>query len=454
MLLTNISEENCIVYELTSLFWYKLIFMTELLLAEALFCVKLRRRSGFIFRLAVGIILCYAVAFVFPIPFYNAYWCSFLFISLFCVTLFVIWECFEETIVTAVFCAIVGYTVQHTAITLYDLVVNALNLGGSSVGFYGNSTGGIYAPFLTPQTELAYLFIFIIIYWVAYMLFSDKVKQGGELQLPNIFILIFVSLILLVDVFLSAFVTYYDGNDRFYLAIINVFNIVCCVLVLFLQFIVPNQERLKNEVKILSHLKEQERKQYVLTKENIELINLKCHDLKYQLRTIGNANAIDNSVLEEMEKVVSIYDSVVSTGNETLDILLTEKSLSCNNKGVKFTCIADGKVLEFMKAADIYSLFGNLIDNAIEAVSHLESEKKVIGVQVRQINDFVSISTYNFYKGKIVFVDGLPKTSKKDSAYHGFGMKSVRAVCQKYDGTLKIDAQDGVFSITMLFPLS
>ncbi len=70
--------------------------------------------------------------------------------------------------------------------------------------------------------------------------------------------------------------------------------------------------------------------------------------------------------LKELEQSIRIYDSIVKTGNEILDTLLSEKSLICEARDITIHCVIDGKKLFFMDSIDIYALFGNAIDNAIE----------------------------------------------------------------------------------------
>lgn len=80
--------------------------------------------------------------------------------------------------------------------------------------------------------------------------------------------------------------------------------------------------------------------------------------------------------MDEIEKSVSLYDANVKTGNTVLDTILTEKSLLCYKKGIILSCVADGENIAFMEDADVYSLFGNALDNAIEAVLKLEEQRK------------------------------------------------------------------------------
>ncbi len=443
------------MYEMTQLFWYKIIFMTELLAAESLFVARLKRRSFFVLRLLGAIVLCYGVAFVFPILSYNALYCSFLFLGLFGTTFLMLKFCFAEKCTNLLFCAVAGYTVQHIAFILYDLIVCLFRLSDGNSDIYGAAVGNIYAPFRGPVTALIYLFDFIILYWLAFMLLGRRIKGEGSFKLKSLPMLIILAAFIVIDVVLSAFVTYHAQEmfERTYVVLLDIFNILCCAFALTLLFELPDRKRLQDELDILNRLYKQQEQQYALTKENIELINLKCHDLKHQIRTIGRTGSVGTETIKEMESIISVYDSTVQTGNKALDIILTEKSLLCNRKGIKLTCVADGARLNFMSESDIYVLFGNILDNALEAVAGLEDEKRAIGVNIRLVRGFVSINVYNYFNGKLVFADGLPQTTKADKGFHGFGMKSVRAICEKYGGDLTVGAKDGVFNLNIIFPV-
>ena len=102
-----------------------------------------------------------------------------------------------------------------------------------------------------------------------------------------------------------------------------------------------------------------------------------------------------------------------------------------------------------MDKTDIYALFGNLIDNAMEAVTKLaDAEKRIIDLTVRGGGDnMVAISVSNYFDGNLVTdVDGLPATTKGNKEYLGFGLKSIRYIVQKYDGDLSISTHDNLFT--------
>ena len=444
------------MYELTSLFWYKPIFLTELIIAEALFAVRLKRRPFFFLRLFGSLLINYSVAFAFPIVSYNAVWCSFMFICLFVTTVVTLKLRYAESWLNILFCAIAGYTAQHIAYETYDLIVAAANLSNGAGGIYGSDVGCVYAPFTGPVTEIIYLFDFIIIYWLAYVCFGMRVQKNEGLRLKSPLLTVLVALVVLIDIILSAIITYYaDVNyDRVYTIMLCVFNILCCVLALFIQFELPLRKKLENDVYVLNSLRAQEERQYAVSRENIELINQKVHDLKHQIREIGSSGSVNSSTLKEMEEIISIYDSTVKTGNKAVDVILTEKSLLCNKADIKLTCVVDGKQFSFMSESDIYSLFGNILDNAIEAANCLEKDRRVIGVTAKRTHDFLTVNAHNYYDGNLVFADGLPVTTKKDKLYHGFGMKSVRMICEKYGGNLSVGCKDGIFTLKILFVIS
>ena len=126
---------------------------------------------------------------------------------------------------------------------------------------------------------------------------------------------------------------------------------------------------------VLEELLMREQKQYAITKDTIDLINIKCHDLKHQLAALRSMSEEEREKsLKEVESAVMIYGNIAKTGNETLDIVLTEKSFLCEKHGIRFTYMIDGGSFSFMAPADISSLFGNALDNAIESVMK-EGEK-------------------------------------------------------------------------------
>ena len=134
-------------------------------------------------------------------------------------------------------------------------------------------------------------------------------------------------------------------------------------------------------------------------------MNQKYHDLKHQITLLkAEANSEKSTqYLEQMEKEIKSYEAQNKTGNKVLDAVLTSKSLYCQNKGIVFTCVADGTLLNFMAEMDISALFGNILDNAIEGAEKIpEKEKRLIHLSVAEQKSFLRIRVENYCEEKIV----------------------------------------------------
>lgn len=230
-----------------------------------------------------------------------------------------------------------------------------------------------------------------------------------------------------------------------------------CVTMLYLQNALFKKSAMKQELDTLNRLWYQQKEHYSLAKENIAIINRKCHDLKHQMaamRTLSSPQEQDK-YLREIADSVQIYDSMVQTGNEVLDTVLTEKSLYCEANKITVNCVADGSLLGFMDPVDVYGILGNALDNAIESVKGLQDpEKRFIDVLICAERQFLLLRVINPLEGKLTFEDGLPLSTKAHDGYHGFGLKSMRHTARKYGGFLTVAEESQCFVLRILLPLS
>ena len=226
-------------------------------------------------------------------------------------------------------------------------------------------------------------------------------------------------------------------------------------VILYLQSEMFKKSAMRQELEVMNMLWKKEQEQYELSKENIALINQKCHDLKHQIRAIRSMNEAEiDAYLKEMEDSIEIYESIVKTGNEVLDTILTEKSLYCKERGITVSCVADGSQMGFINTIDLYAILGNALDNAIEAVEKFaHQEKRQIDVMIYRQQQFLVINIVNPTKEMPVFEEELPKTTKKDRFHHGFGLKNIQYMVRKYDGNLNVSVEDGCFSLKILIPI-
>ena len=436
----------------SQLFWYKIIFLGELMLSESMFVFRLKRRRFFALRLIAALSALVALAVFFPLFSwsYNAAYTSFLFISLFAATLGAIAFCYREPFVNILFCGIAAYSVQHIAFQFYSLIINIFGVNDNApIGIYGDAASAYYNLF----TGLIYFVSYSMIYWLMFILYATRIEKNSDMRIRSISLLLLMGFTVLVCVVLNAVITYagYENFSTVMAACVEISIIISCLLSLSVQFGLLTNREMKTELESVYHLWNQERKQFASAKANIDLINSKCHDLKHQIRRIGSTSAVSESAMREIEDAINIYDSAVKTGNSSLDVILTEKSLLCSANGITFTVVANGGRLSFMNDVDLFTLFGNAIDNAVEAVMKLPAEKRIISLTTNESGELFSVNIRNFYLGGVTFENGLPVTTKGDTDYHGFGMKSIKRIVEKYGGNMSVVTDGDVFNLNLLF---
>lgn len=314
-----------------------------------------------------------------------------------------------------------------------------------------------------PLTPLLYMAaVCLVVYLICYHL-GPQLLRGDHYHVGRQKILMSAMIVCVYTVLANyQFVFWMVGNNSQGSSnIVTGFRLVAgvgCLFFLYMQNSIEKQQWAEQERDMIQGLWEWQQEQYRVSQENISLINRKCHDLKYQmaaLRTLEDGKERD-AQLKELEEAVMIYDSAIRTGNAALDTVLTEKSLHCEANQIKLVCMADAAALEFMGNVDLYTIFGNALDNAMEYLMKLkETDKRIIKVTVFREKEFVVIRVKNPCEDDMTFVDGLPQTTKDGAGgkgYHGFGLKSIRYTVEKYGGQMHCQRAKGAFELQIMLP--
>jgi len=364
-------------------------------------------------------------------------WFNFEFLVFFIIATGLMWLCFDEKPIKIVFFGVAAYAMQNFASALFFMIRGFAELPR------GYSLGSVFII----------LTIFPAVYTVAYFLFARKVKAGDILHGSRIpFLIMSIVIVLIVNV-LGLF-SISEGLGRH--NVVLFFRMISCAMALFIQFGLIEKERVLRDKETIAHLFNEAEKHRVAAKDNIEFINIKCHDLKKQisaLRQISNQKEREESI-DEIEKAVMIFDAIAKTDNKTLDIVLTEKSIQCQKRKIDFSYIADGEALRFMNSVDVFLLLENAIENAIESVMHIvDNEKRIIALNISAKGKMLSIHLENYIEAVPVFDHGLPVTSKEDKQHHGYGLKSIRYIAEKYSGNMEVSVKDDRFILDVLIPI-
>lgn len=337
----------------------------------------------------------------------------------------------------AMFCMTCALATQHLSYALYDDVLALSGWAYDSV-----------------QAVAIISAVMLLVYLAAYYLFVRKMKQHPELSFQNRENLIVGGLLILFTIVIKFIMEPYlsaRSMTKLYV-LVSIYDVVCCVLALMLERGLFRNQALTDEKNFLTQLVHMQEEQYRTSKANVEMVNIKCHDMKHQISHITSTT--DPDAIRELEQIISVYDSSLQTGNEILDVCLMEKKLLCEKNSIKLDCIANGQCLSFMQPSDLFSLFGNALDNAMEAVCKLDDvEKRIIFVSVKEELGMAIIHVENNYTGELIMADGIPRTSKDDEFYHGYGVKSIRMVVEKYDGNMALLPQNGIFNLNITIPV-
>ena len=442
---------------ITELFAYKIIFVIEILFSLHLLSFYLPKKKYPVCRYILTILSCLLIAIIFPLfknVSYSWWYSSIMFLILFTCCAISLYFVYNISIQNIFLISITAYTSQHLAYQAYNVLTTFLSIEEKlSFISYGDIPLNVNITYLNIISFSILLIVYVIIYTIVFIIFNERINKD-EAKISNFSIVLISGLILLIDIIINSIIIYSDKfQGKEVSIIICTYNILCCLMVLFLLFNILNIKQLKTELTITSQLLNKAEEQYKQNKENVDLINIKCHDLKHQIRSFGNKANISNETVKELENIINIYDSNIKTNNDALDLILTEKSLLCQKKNINLKCFADCSKLNFITEADLYSLFGNMIDNAIEAVTKIEDvNKRSISLIVRNALSCTSIFISNYYDGKIILDNnGMPKTTKLNNGYHGYGLKSIKLIVDKYNGDFKIDIKDNIFMIQILF---
>lgn len=303
------------------------------------------------------------------------------------------------------------------------------------------------------------ILVYAVIFTILALMELNLKKDLEELHITRRELLVVI--IIAASVFAMSNLSYLDQNGLFSgtfvmdIFIIRTLVDLSGIAVLYAYHIQVKEVQIRFEKDALHNIMEMQYKNYQLSKENIDMVNQKYHDLKHQINILKTQSYTGKSTsyLEKMEREIRVYETQNKTGNQILDAVLTNKAMICQNKEIELKFIVDGEALSFMDDMDVSALFGNMLDNAIEsAEKQQEKQKRLIWLYVTREKQFVRIRTENYCDEKIHFKNGMPVTMKKDRRLHGYGMKSIKSTVEKYHGSVVAAQENNWFELKILLP--
>lgn len=423
-------------------------YYLELFAAVFIYMLVLARREKFWLRIACSIGLLWGGTFA--VSFLNGILHGGYVELIFVLNVLLCLFCCKISKWDAIYCVSCGFLTQHFASSLYLFL--QLNKALDKLSSRG------YA--------CVYIGIYILTYLAFYFIFARSLAWNGKFDTTTEASITMAVLVWGVCVILSVITKKaidainLNADSQVYDILFRtcqIYALFVCFLLLWVQRVQRKEIYAVRKMEQKEALWKQRQIQYEISRDNINLINQKCHDMRYQIAALSKTpdSYQKERFVKDIQKMVEIYDSSTDTGNKTLDTILMEKGLYCKLHHIQWTCVADGKLMDFMEDVDLYTLMGNALDNAIEGVEKIEkADDRVICVRLWKKNNFAVLQVENSYIGERKIKDGEIETSKPDKENHGFGLKAIKSISEKYSGIFTVKVEENIFVVNILFPIN
>ncbi len=263
-----------------------------------------------------------------------------------------------------------------------------------------------------------------------------------------------MSAIILVDLVMTySFIIKRSQESLFLFGCCCAQEIIIAIFFLIVRTGTLNNSNYRDEIRVMDQVLHNEQKQYEALKENIELVNIKAHDIKHQLEKYQDR--LTENEIRNITKVISDYDKQIKTGNPVVDTVVYSSSLKCDKERIRFTALVDGQLFSTYPSNEIYYLLSNIMNNAIEAVKEVEdTEKRIISLNIKKKGENILIEESNYFTGSRTIVNGNIETNKEDTLHHGYGLKSIRFIVNQNQGSMSMHTVENVFFLNILLPLN
>ena len=319
--------------------------------------------------------------------------------------------------------------------------------------------GGIFSDFIVtgmPWQLRSFVgkFFNALIYFLFWFFYARKRLREATISIADKAQLMAAICVVGVSIIYSSYATSFangvivlgdEVRGKQLLLFVYIMTAIIAVLAFMLSV---NSNKLKyytEETQALTRFLDDRKARYEQDKLNVERINMRLHDLKHYIGSLSEEDFVSRK--QEILEHIGKYDSGFNSGNDALDTLFTNKSIQCAEKGIRFNGMIAGVRFPDIPAFELYTIFCNAIDNAMEAVERLPEEKRIISVTARNADENkTAILIENYFEGEIRFAGGLPQSDQKGDL-HGVGVKSMKMLAEKYGGSFRVNVYGESFSL-------
>ena len=296
------------------------------------------------------------------------------------------------------------------------------------------------------------VFSAILSYAIVKILIALK-SSSAQIKLPLTHWLLLL-VIPLVSFYLILLIMSFEDADPKTVAL-------CCILALIINFVAFYFYEVVTAYAIskMEKQREEEKNRYYLRQlETMEAFSESMRSFRHDLKnhTIAMQAYLKNKQYDALETYLSdtfiekaLSEESIHCGNTVIDSILNFKIHEAGNKGITLEAKVSIPPQLHISDSDLTVILGNLLDNAIEAVEPL-TEERVIQLTISYQKGNLILSVKNPYKGELLKKGDRWITSKKDKDLHGYGLSNVKHIVDKNGGTMRIQTEQQIFSVTMM----
>lgn len=153
--------------------------------------------------------------------------------------------------------------------------------------------------------------------------------------------------------------------------------------------------------------------------------------------------------LNELSRDMLDYNYQIWTGNHMLDMILNQKEKEAEKQKTQMQISTEVFTTLPFSDREIISLFGNLLDNALEACEQIKEGERWIHIKMKKKNQLLYIEIVNAAKNTGIQTDENFVSKKKDGVLHGYGMKNIRDIVEQYNGMFQCKSQEDRFEVVI-----
>ena len=295
----------------------------------------------------------------------------------------------------------------------------------------------------------------VVLVSVAYLFYKYSKGKKETVSMPWYYYAAHIVVIIgVISIFFFAIEYDSIGTSQFVLCCVIFVLVIAAILLIENMVYYTFSERHKMEfLKMQNEAYENQSEIISQSESNIRAVKHDINNHIYSIISMYESNSMEQAreyAKEVLDKLNS-NSNVAKSGNFIIDSIvnfkLRELSMTDADISVNIKVPQNINIVPY----DLTVILGNLLDNAVKAVSENESSKKLsLDISVSKGNLIVLID--NSYNGSLVVKDGILQSTKAKKEKHGMGISNVEKIAAKYGGEMYIDYNDKIFSVSVIIP--